>query len=212
MFTFLFHLLFSDRVKGCFCVIVGLEAIFSGFYSFWSCVLFIQFLSYLCSARRGLRSEGDAPAEVPAPCERDPGTHSGGGCHPGELIATHTHTDTHNQAHFSPCSEDLARNGTLWLSSLYLPVCTQIQSPFTEPDSPSLSSLSTSLCIHSAECKLVARTSLVVLYLCPILVVALQTWLSNAKLSFSSPWKWVLIKTSVGNCFSRLRKTLKSRN
>lgn len=59
----------------------------------------ISRLSYLCLARRGLWSEGDAPAEVPAPGERDPGTHSGGGFHPGELIARHTHTCA--QTHFS---------------------------------------------------------------------------------------------------------------
>lgn len=60
----------------------------------------VIFISYhfsalaLCVARRGLWSEGDAPAEVPAPGERDPGTHSGGGCHPGEVTARHTHALT----------------------------------------------------------------------------------------------------------------------
>ena len=47
--------------------------------------------SHLCLAWRGLRSERDAPAEVPASGERNPGTHSGGGRHPGELTARHTH-------------------------------------------------------------------------------------------------------------------------
>ncbi len=56
----------------------------------------ISLLLHLCLARRGLRSEGDAPAEVSAPGERDPGAHSGGGFYPGEQTARHTHAPEHN--------------------------------------------------------------------------------------------------------------------
>jgi len=55
------------------------------------CYVMSAMLSDLCLAWRGLWREGDAPAEVPALGERDPGTHSGGGYHPGELTARHTH-------------------------------------------------------------------------------------------------------------------------
>ena len=58
--------------------------------------VFVFFLfSHLCLAWRGLWSEGDAPAEVPAPGERDPGTHSGGGRNPGELTARQIHVLKH---------------------------------------------------------------------------------------------------------------------
>lgn len=50
----------------------------------------VSLFSLHCLAWRGLWSKGDSPAEVSAPAERDPGTHSGGGCHPGELTARHT--------------------------------------------------------------------------------------------------------------------------
>lgn len=69
-----------------------------------------SWLSNLCLAWRGLWSEGDAPAKVPTPGERDPGTHPGGGCHPGELTATPPHMRSHT---LLPCPKDLARDGTL---------------------------------------------------------------------------------------------------
>lgn len=78
-------------------MIVGLRAALSVLDSLCCCVIFIPCLCSLtfCLAWRGLWSEGDAPAEVPAPGERDPGTHSGGGCHPGELTVGHTHALKH---------------------------------------------------------------------------------------------------------------------
>lgn len=51
--------------------------------------------SHSCSAWRGLWSERDATAEVPAPGERDPGTRSRGGHHPGELTARHSDASKH---------------------------------------------------------------------------------------------------------------------
>lgn len=73
----------SQRACDASGVIISLSS-----FVYW--VIFIQFLCGL--ARRGLWSEGDASAEVSAPSEWDPGTHAGGGHHPGNLQATDVYT------------------------------------------------------------------------------------------------------------------------
>lgn len=130
-------------------MIVHLQAALVKLDSLCFCVVFISLLSHLCLAWRGLWSERDTAAEVPASGERDPGARSRGGFHSGELTARHSNAAKHN----CPFAHRIGKGWYTLFIQPFILLSADTFNGLSQRECPPLCSSTTSSCIYSGECK-----------------------------------------------------------